>query len=124
MLKKILCILIISVGFILSAHTGEFDNVINNNENVFLYLYTKNCSYCIKFNPIYNKIAKKYSNNYKFIKIDADSAYGSSLMRDIQAHYVPYVVIFNHSKQVVKSIEPICLLSYACTQYELEKFVR
>ena len=56
MLKKILCIL--SVFVILPAFSGELEDAAKIHDKIFLYLYTKDCSYCVKFNPVYNNISK------------------------------------------------------------------
>ena len=78
MLKKCLLILI-SMAF-LPALAGEVENAINKGNNVFLYLYTPDCSYCKKFSPRYDKLSKMYDGQYNFFKIDANTAYGRDLM--------------------------------------------
>ena len=78
MLKKCLLILI-SMAF-LPVFAGEVENAINKGNNVFLYLYTPDCSYCQKFSPRYDKLAKMYDGQYNFFKIDANTAYGRDLI--------------------------------------------
>ena len=53
MLKRLLCV--ISVLIILPVCAGVFEDAIVKSDNVFLYLYMKNCDYCVKFNPNYDK---------------------------------------------------------------------
>ncbi len=121
MLKKFLCIL--SILTILPVYSASSDNILTSNEKVVLYLYTKECGYCVKFDPIYNNVSKKYGNNCKFLKIDANSKYGRDLMRGFYAVYVPYVVIIDNSKRTAKSVNPDCLLNQACMQNVIEKFI-
>ena len=49
------------MGF-LPAYSGEYEEATRTSEKIFLYMYTKNCSYCVKFNPVYKKISEKYSD--------------------------------------------------------------
>ena len=122
MLKKILCIL--SVFVILPAFSGELEAAAKIHDKILLYLYTKDCSYCVKFNPVYNNISQKYGKNCKFLKINADTEYGASLMYASNALYVPYVVLIDNASKTAKSIKPECLLSYVCTQKVVENFIK
>ena len=122
MIKRILCIL--SLFIVLPAFSGEYEEATRTNNKIFLYLYTKNCNYCVKFNPVFNKISQIYGNNCKFLKINADTEYGGSLMRGLNAYYVPYVALINNSNRTVHTINPTCLLNYACTKDAMDKFTR
>ena len=121
MIKRLLCIL--SMLITLPAFCGEFEEAARTHNKIFLYLYTKDCGYCVKFDPVYKKISQIYGANCKFLKINADSEYGTSLMRSLNAYYVPFVVVIDNDKRVAHSISPTCLLSYSCTQDKMNKFV-
>ena len=71
MLKRLSILL--ALLFILPVQAGEYEKALEQNEKVFLYLYSSNCSYCIKFEPIYKKIVSEYGNDFKFIKIKFNS---------------------------------------------------
>lgn len=109
---------------IMPAFSGDFEEARRTNNKIFLYMYTKDCSYCVKFNPVYEKLFQKYGGNCKFLKINADTEYGGSLMRGLGAYYVPYVALVDNSKKSVSTINPTCLLSFACTQDVMVKFIR
>lgn len=121
MLKRILLIAVLSL--LLPANAGEYEDAMKNSNCVFLYLYTTECGYCTKFNPIYNKIQANYSNKCKFLKIDASSDYGRKLMKDLGAYYVPYVLLINNKNNKAGKVSPQCLLNYACMQDATNKFV-
>ena len=122
MLKKFLLILMF-LGTI-PAYSGEFEEAARTHDKIFLYMYTKDCGYCVKFNPIYNKIMQKYNNNCKFLKINANTEYGSSLMRAMNAYYVPYVAMVDNNKRIVKTVTPTCMLNYGCAMDAVDKFVK
>ena len=122
MLKRFLCILMF-LG-VLPAFSGEFEEASKTNRKIFLYMYTKNCSYCVKFNPIYEKVSQKYGGNCKFLKINADTEYGYSLMRGLNAYYVPYVAMVDNNKKVLKTINPTCMLNYGCALDAVDRFVK
>ena len=116
MCKRFLLFFILFFLGVCSVKAGELENALKNNEQVFLYMYTPSCGYCKKFNPVYNKIVEKYKSQYKFVKVDASTLYGSNVFRNYGGRYVPYVVLLN-SKVVKKDalqITPNCLLELAC----------
>ncbi len=118
MFKKCLLILI-SMAF-LPVFAGEVENAINKGHNVFLYLYTSDCSYCQQFMPRYNKLTKMYDGQYNFFKINAMSPYGKELMRNYQGSYVPYVLLLNKKKGM--NLTPSCLDDMACVEKGLKDF--
>ena len=109
----------ISMAF-LPALAGEVENAINKGNNVFLYLYTSDCSYCKKFSPRYDKLAKMYDGQYNFFKIDASTAYGRDLMIKYRGMYVPYVLLLNRKKGV--QVNPDCLLDSVCIEKNMKFF--
>ena len=122
MLKRLLCV--ISVLIILPVCAGVFEDAIVKSDNVFLYLYMKNCDYCVKFNPNYDKLTREFGKNCKFLKIDASSKYGNELGHALGAQYVPFVAMVNNKTKVIKTVNPTCLLSYSCVQNNMKKFLK
>ena len=118
MLKK--CLLVFSLLCLIPAWAGELEDALASKDKVFLYMYTKDCSYCKKFNPIYNKVSETHTKDYAFVKIDAETPYGRNMMRQFRAGFVPYVLVMN-AKQA-KFINPVCLLDTACVEKELKNF--
>ena len=99
---------------------GEVENSLNNGHNVFLYLYTADCRFCQQFTPRYNKLSKMYDSQYNFIKIDAKTPYGHSLMYQYQGMYVPYVLLIKKTKAV--QLMPSCLSDMACIEKSMKEF--
>ena len=121
MLKKVLILLLL---FILQpASSNELKGEIESAQKSLVYLYTNNCGYCVKFNPLYNKLEKNYNSKYKFYKIDANSEYGQRTMQKLNAYYVPYVVLMDNNKQTLNRISPQCLLNYSCIKDAVDKFL-
>ena len=123
MFKRFLLILLFLI-FSCSVFAGELENALKNGNNVFLYLYTPDCGYCTKFTPRYNKLSKMYDKSYKFIKIDASTPYGYSILKKFGARFVPFVVLMNPKKNVNKLITPSCLMDGVCTEQALQKFLK
>lgn len=105
----------------LSVSAGEFDNLVYRYEKIFLYLYTPECSYCVKFNPIYEKLSNKYPEKCKYIKVNANTPKGNELMQSVNGYYVPYVVLINSKTKTIKRVEPPCMLNYKCISDAVEK---
>ena len=119
MFKKILLIFLLYLTLpCFSQGVGD-----STNHKVFLYLYTENCGYCVKFAPIYDKLEQIYGKQCVFLKQDASTKQGVSLMKEFNAFYVPYVLLVNYEKQSIKRVAPTCLLNYACVKDAVDKFV-
>lgn len=124
-MKKIINLVFLFVLlFTVPVQAGEYENALAKNKPVFLYMYTSYCKYCKKFEPVYSKLVKAESNNYTFVKTDADSSYGKTLMRQMRARYVPFVIIVDTNRQYAKMVEPACLIDYACIDNELKTFIK
>lgn len=121
MFKKFLLILFLLMA--LPVWAGEFEEASRQYNKIFLYLYTRDCGYCQRFNPVYDKLVQRYGGSCKFLKINAATEYGNFLMRRVRGSYVPYVVMVNNQKQTMQRITPTCLLNYACTKDAVDKFV-
>lgn len=122
MLKKFLLLLILNL--ILPAFAGSTYDDIKNNDVLFLYFYTKDCGYCMKFAPNYGKIKKKYDKEFKFIKIDGASKEGGSLAYQLGVHYVPYVVLMDKKRKQVMNLPTDCILNLSCINKNIEKFIK
>lgn len=117
------CILILLLLIVLPSFAGVFEDASKENEKILLYMYAKDCKYCVEFQPIYEKMLQKHGKDCKFLKIDANTAYGNELMQRLNAFYVPYVVLINNRNQTLQNITPTCILNYACVKDAVEKFV-
>ena len=122
MLRKFLCILFLFLT--LPVFSGELEDAFKTHEKVFVYMYTAECNYCVKFNPIYEKISNLFSSKKcKFLKIDAMTTYGTSVMQSLGVTYVPFVGLLNRENKQINTIVPTCLLDYACAKNATDKFI-
>lgn len=122
-MKKVFLI-IISLFFTIPVFAGQYEDALRSGEPVFLYMYVKNCKYCKEFNPIYEKTFNNYKGSFRFVKVDADSPYGTLLMRDLRAYYVPLVILADSKRQYMMSVLPDCLIDNACLEKELKGFLK
>ncbi len=120
MLKK--CLLIILMLAAIPVYAGELEDAMARGVDIFLYIYTPDCSYCNEFLPTYNKLAKTYENNYKFIKADASTQYGKKLLVQFGGRYVPFVVMLNAQRRVLLHVDPDCLSDTACVEKKVKEF--
>ena len=107
-----------------TALAGELSNALKNSRRTFLYIYTPECEYCKKFNPVYEKTSKKFNNECKFVKLNAYSIEGFILMQQLKVQYVPFVVMMNNENKKATGIDPVCLLSYDCMDKTVGSFVK
>ena len=119
---KRLFVVIFLLVFVAPSLAGEYENALIKNKNTLLYIYSSNCSYCVKFEPIYEKISKTFGDKYNFVKVSADTQYGNQLMRKFGARFVPYVVITDKKTHENSLIAPACLTNLACSEKVLKDY--
>ena len=115
MFKKFFLFFILYLVGVCSTIAGEFEVALQSKQKIFLYLYTPDCGYCKRFNPVYNKLVES-EKGYKFIKVDASTPYGSNLLAKYGGRYVPYVLLLNSSSKGTIQISPSCLGDVACVK--------
>lgn len=120
MLKK--CLMLLMLAIIMPVQAGEVENALAKGDNVFLYLFSPRCKYCVMFSPAYNKLTKAYNGQYSFFKVDSTTKYGHELMYEFGGTYVPYVVLINEKKKKALHIQPACLMDSLCLQTEMKNF--
>ena len=120
MFKRFFCIL--ALILLLPVHAGEYEEALKYQDKVFLYLYSSDCGYCVKFDPVYKKLATIYGNQYKFVKINTDTTYGRNLAGRLQVKYVPFVLITNKGKNESALVAPQCITNLACAENVLKNF--
>lgn len=120
MFKRFFCIL--TLFLLLPVNAGEYEEALKSQDKIFLYLYSSNCSYCVKFEPVYNKLLALYKNQYKFVKVNTDTAYGKSLASKLQIYFVPFVLITDKGKNESAVVAPQCITNLACAEKVLKDF--
>ena len=120
MKKTVIFLLFLGVTFNVFVNSVQ----AQANTKTLLYLYSSDCGYCIKFNPIYKKISEAFAGKCNFKKVDARTAEGQRLMQKYNGVFVPYVLIIDDEKNYKAYLTPNCILSYACTSSAVENFVK
>lgn len=119
MFKKCLLLFLLLT---IPVYAGEVENAIAKGDNIFLYMFSPKCKYCVMFSPTYNKLSKIYDGQYSFFKVDSSTKYGRSLMYEFGGTYVPYVVLINSKKKQALHIPPPCLMDRVCIEAEMKTF--
>ena len=109
---------------LLPASAGVFEDAIQQNDKVLLYLYTPQCRYCKQSDPVFKKLSENYKQQVKFVKVDATTEYGLILSMRHQATYVPYVVMIDSKAKEGLRVHPSCMINYACANKALSDFVK
>lgn len=116
--------LILSLLICLPVFPGQYEDALRTGEPVCLYLHTKTCRYCKQANLVFEKLVQNNKKKYKFVSLDAESPYGSLLMRDLMVGYVPFVVLSDAKRQYFQPIAPSCVIEYACIEKEMKEFLK
>ncbi len=121
MIKKLLTFIILC--FMGQVFAGEFENAVKSNKFVFLYLYSPDCGYCQKFQPVYNKLAKE-NKDFSFVKVNTYNIDGYKLMRKFKGRYVPYIILYNSEQQNAAQVSPACYMNEVCMTRALKEFTK
>lgn len=65
MFKKCLLLFLLLT---IPVYAGEVENAIAKGDNIFLYMFSPKCKYCVMFSPTYNKLSKYMTDNTHFLK--------------------------------------------------------
>ncbi len=103
---------------------GQFEDAMATNENVFLYIYTPQCGYCMKFSQNYRRLISAYGQKCKFVKINGETPYGVNLATKLRANYVPFVALINSKANKGEIISSDCLLEYSCVSNKVNLFIK
>ena len=57
---------------VVTMNFNEFENILNNNELVFVDFFASWCGPCKMFAPIVEQISQKYKDKITVLKIDID----------------------------------------------------
>lgn len=122
MYKYYLLAFVILIIDVTRINAGELEQALNSGTRTFLYLYTQRCGFCTKFTPKYNKLSKMYEGGYKFVKLDANTAYGNKILRSYGGYYVPYVLLLDPKRNKATQILPSCLDDLVCIEGKMKDF--
>lgn len=118
MLKKIFLILLLLIS---PVFAGEVEDAAQKNDRLFIYFYAPSCSTCNKFNEIYNEI-KKESTDFGFVKLNAETPYGSYMMVKYHGLYVPYIILTDFKKNKTVNVNHSCAMDSVCLLRAMKSF--
>ena len=121
MAKRLLFFIILC--FSLPVAASVMSDAVNNRSGM-VYLYSQHCGYCVKFEPIYRQLEKKYGKTYKFKKISADMNEGRILAKEYGVYSVPTVLVFNSKIKKTARVVPECMFDISCLEKEFINFIR
>ncbi len=79
----------------------EFEQLINNNNNVIIDFYANWCNPCKMLSPIIEEVAKE-KENITFVKVDVDQA--SELSELFGVMSIPTVVYIKNQKMALREL--------------------
>ena len=109
---------------VLSVFAGPYEDAVRTGRPVCLYIYTKTCKYCKQTNPVFERMAQNHRKICNFVRVDAESPYGTLLVRDLMVSYVPFVAFADARRQYFIPVAPTCALEYSCLEKEFKTFMK
>lgn len=86
---------------VIHANTQEFQNLISQNEVVFVDFFANWCGPCKMLAPIVEELADKHPE-VKVVKIDVDAE--SSLAMQYQVQSIPTLITFKNGQPVARQL--------------------
>lgn len=86
---------------VIHANTQEFQNLISQNEVVFVDFFANWCGPCKMLAPIVEELADKHPE-VKVVKIDVDAE--ASLAMQYQVQSIPTLITFKNGQPVARQL--------------------
>ena len=83
---------------VVTMNFNEFENILNNNEPVFVDFFASWCGPCKMFAPIVEQISQKYKDKITVLKIDIDE--NSEIAEKYSIQSVPTSILFKNNNIV------------------------
>ena len=97
------------------SNMDEYQNYVNNNENVILYCSASWCGPCKKVSPIFEKLSNLYSKT-KFLKCDVGKS--TDIANELKVNSIP-LFVFTKNGDIIDALlraDISTLLSF-CNNY-------
>lgn len=85
-------------GDVLNLESGNFEEVINNNEKVIVDFWASWCMPCKMVAPIFEKLAKKYKGTIVFAKVNVDE--NPEIAAKFGIMSIPNFIIFKNGEKI------------------------
>ncbi len=100
---------------IIELNEGNFDSVINGNKPVLVDFWASWCGPCQFMLPIFDKLARKYSDKMVFARLNVDENQAVAARYDVYA--IPTFIVFKDGRPIDKAVG-------AVGEHGLEKLIR
>lgn len=111
-----------------SSETGNFmsyNKAINSSKPSVILFYANWCTYCRKFMPKFNSLAKMYAEKYNFVKINIESSDNNkALSKQYGIRSLPTVYIVEKKYRVKKQVSPYAYDSVENMKSELDRYLK
>lgn len=88
---------------ILLSSTGDFQSqVLEHKGKAVVYFMSDWCGACKTYAPIFDKVARRFSESIPFIKIDAQKT--EELSRKYNIEYLPTTIIFENGQEAKRMV--------------------
>lgn len=91
-MKKLFLTIFFIFCFVSCAFAISTDEIASQNKPVIVLFKADYCHACKNFEPVFDKVARKYCDAFLFVKEDANT---SSLAKQFEIEYVPVVFVIN-----------------------------
>lgn len=72
---------------------------ILNKPNVIIFFFMDGCPYCIKTDPFWEELKKKYKNKFQYFKIESQDV-DDNLKNDLGINGFPHFIIKKNGKEL------------------------
>ena len=106
-----------------NANTVSYETAVKNGKPSVVLFYANWCTYCRKFMPIFNGLAKNNSGKFNFVKINVDMSGDASISKEYGISSLPTVYIIEPKYKIKKEVSPYSYSSVRNMQAELDYYL-
>lgn len=127
-MKKIIKYLIITTALFVfaplksNAEMIAYETAMKSDKPFALYMYMNGCTYCRRFDPVFEKLSQKYSYKYNFVRAEYRSGVMPKLCKKWNVSGFPFMALVNPKTNSGKRVSIECMNSDDCLIKSLQTF--
>ncbi|EJQ55059.1 thioredoxin [Bacillus mycoides] len=78
----------------------EYENHVNSNDDVYIYVYKTSCPSCQQLKPVINKLIKEENLKLKALNIEEEKNYNESFLDKYKLNKTPTILHYKEGKEI------------------------
>ena len=81
-----------------------YEQAIEQNKPAIILFESRDCSFCVKFAPVYKRLSKEFGSKFAFSQVDVNERKYSRLCNKLEIYTIPKIFVYEPNS---KTLQPI-----------------